>query len=96
MRYRYVVMFNTTSWCLGLLVGAFDGALVEWSAIVLTAFAGLMFVPLVAAGVHFLPAATTAEKWGPRDLFLPALASSTAFSFVIANVIQSSAALWLM
>jgi MFS family permease len=71
----------------GLVLGAQQGAAASWFAVALSACAGLVIGPVIGTAlIAALPDVPDTEKWGPRDLFLPALTSSAAFCFVFSQV----------
>jgi hypothetical protein len=91
MRIGFAIPVTITCWGIGLFMGVLGGSGVSWFAVALTACAGLLIGPVAGTAlIAALPEVARAERWRPGDLYLPALASSAAFSFVVAHVCYSS------
>jgi hypothetical protein len=89
-RFAIPILVTIASWLAGLLLAMQQGAAVSWSAVAITACAGLVIGPVTGTAViAALPDILDSEKWGPSDLFLPALTSSAAFSFLVAQAIHA-------
>lgn len=89
-RLAILVPLTIASGLTGLVVGMQQGAAVSWPALALVAAVALVIGPAVGSAlVAVLPDVLDSEKWGPGDLFLPALTSSSAFAFVMPQAICS-------
>jgi hypothetical protein len=89
-RLAIVVPLTIVGGLVGLFVGMQESAAVSWSAAAFAAAAALVIGPAAGSAlVAVLPDVLDSEKWGPGDLFLPALGSSTAFAFVVPQAICS-------
>jgi hypothetical protein len=79
-----------TSACIGTLLGTYADVGLPSVATAPFAFAGIVVGPMVGTALLVaLPATDPAERWRLADLFLPASASATAFSFVVAQIIST-------
>lgn len=88
-RLAILVPFTIIGGLAGLIVGMQEAAF-SWSTFASAAAAVLLIGPAAGSAlVAVLPEVLDSEEWGPADLFLPALTSSTAFAFVVPQAICS-------